>query len=159
MAKESLDECDGIIEKAREKMVERVKRDPSLYRGLFDAMVWTACDNVIRHCTRAQRKQIWDNANRPDEEGARATAAAAEGMRNILFDMMLRSGRKLGDVTREELLEESEFYFAQGRNMLAKGSFYKLIAKKISEGKTVRQCISLQQANKIHRKVFGNEQA
>lgn len=131
--RQCLEESNGIVTDATERLVGRVKSDNNLFQALMWPLIENACYDAVRSVCRLQRRKVWETA-RYTEDNILAVASTR------LMDMVLPGGLTLGEAHRKDLLNAAEFYGRQAENMAHKERFLGAIAAKLN-GKRVNRAL------------------
>lgn len=142
--------CNDVAE-ARRLAWKWIEADPSLYASLIVPLVMTALDDECRDVLHAIRRTAW-GSSAPSGE-AKMSATLRLGHQQVAEDRLLayplRSGKALGEATKNDLDAEANYYLSSGKTHLIRGTWLQLIAgrlkaKTVKEQFTERQLASLQ---------------
>ena len=112
---------------------------------LVDVLVHEACLECCEMVLTAVRSRVWVA---PNQNGQRL-AKAAKMMRACLYDYPIAGGRKLGDVTPEELLPYGEHEIKSGRTRIIRGQFIVRVAREATPGKPIRKSVTAKRLDAI----------
>lgn len=148
MAQEAIKRSDGPeaqIEWLESKVVERIGYMPD---GLLGECVLIACHEAVyraRASSRVSTKRNSKPANPPSTGPGTMAGVLEAHVDRILEDWQTELGKKLGDLTADELLglAERERQTARGHQINAR--FYKLLSSEVGDG-AVRDSISNEKA-------------
>lgn len=129
----------GDAEKAAKALDALIWRDQNLRDELIRTSTYRLCLALIATIRRRKRETAWHgNRNRDPSmaSGASRTEALARGIAASLFDFPLPKGTLLRNATRAEILEASEVFTKQARDMGHKGRWLQLVAQLIPGDET-----------------------
>lgn len=134
------DAWDGAADTqaAAARLTAMVRADADLYRDLMAPMEQAAIMQALRAHRGVERRAIW---NRPAQADDRV-AALAQSNADSLFDMRLSTGKRLGDATRADVGAEAAYYGTRAADMTAKAGFFRRIADRLADDRTVAQAFS-----------------
>ena len=128
---------------AAKRLLERVNAN-GLAAGIVDAMVWRAARDAVYEAQHAARGACKANVARRGE-GTAAAYAVATG----IFDRWIVSGMRLGEAGRADLKDAAAAERATASGHIVNATFYEALAARVKEGKTVRECVSEDNASKL----------
>lgn len=131
------------VDTAARRLMTRVN-DNGLASGIVDAMVWKAARDAVYEAQHAARGAIKANVARRGE-GTAAAYAVATGM----FDRWIIMGMRLGEAGRGDLKEAAAAERAKASGHIVNAAFYEALASRVKDGKTVRECVSEDNASKL----------
>jgi hypothetical protein len=130
------------VKQACENMLRMMENDRALYRAVMHPHEWSVVNGLIGDAKRGQRKNIWNktvaNWQRPVAPDERAKVLAQINSLTIM-DMRLRSGKRLGDAMKEEVVDERDYYSKMSDHMADKARFFGIVAEKMTEKQTVAE--------------------
>jgi hypothetical protein len=119
-----------------------MEADKTLYRAVMQPHVDGVVRSIIGEEKRQERRKIWSKTmkdwSRPVQPDERASVLAQINSMSIM-DMRLRSGKRLADAMKAEVVSEKEYYAHMSDHMGDKARFFGIIADKMKDGKTVSQ--------------------
>jgi hypothetical protein len=148
IASECYNTTKGDIQKSVKIMANKIRGDDVLFRALLDPLVESACYTEITHVCRTNRSSIWEPPNYQVGGSGHRIVCLAE---SNLMAFPLPGGLPLGRATKEEVMEAAEFYTTQGKDMLQKGQWLKMIAEKLPKGKSVSKVLTEQQLSELQK--------
>lgn len=143
LAIKCLAKAKNDVTKATVLMHEMVISDLALYRELMDPLVREACYDAIRRQVRTERGIVWETRQPTSQESREVIRRLADGItKATLYYWSLPNGQRLGNATKPEVMSAAVFYNKQAGDMTVKAKWLELIAKRIKDGRTVKQSIS-----------------
>lgn len=139
LAREEMDRADGDYEKACIALCARLRRDAPLLKSIVAHIMERLVKSAFRHLDRQERERIVRSANMSSAE---RMAVLAGGMTAALLDFPLRKGIKLRDATREQVMDQAEFYGSAGADMLHKHRWLTTLAQALPADKCVGEVIT-----------------
>lgn len=128
LARTALDAADGNVSEARRAIVKRLKEDVGLLDILVDDAIQIAASRVTSAVVTAERSAILRQAEIRAANRPAAVAALARGMARSIFDFPLAGGRRLGDATRDEVIEQANLYAAFAADQQRKANWLRAVA-------------------------------
>jgi len=130
-------------------LVRRLRGDPALLHKVVREAIYVACVETIDHQNRRIRNKILYEAMVRGDTHEAATALC-DIVKMTLFDTPMTGGKRLGDMTRPELLACSEVYRRQARTKTHRARFLFALAAQLPDDKTsCEKVISLERATAI----------
>jgi hypothetical protein len=143
------DAWDGAenVDQACSNLIRMMDADKTLYRAVMQPHVNQVVRSIIGEEKRQERRRIWSKTtkdwSRPVQPDERASVLAQINSMSIM-DMRLRSGKRLADAMKAEVVSEKEYYAHMSEHMGDKARFLGIIAEKMKDGKTVAQVFKTQ---------------
>jgi hypothetical protein len=128
---------------AAQRLLDRVNSN-GLASSIVDAMVWRAARDAVYEAQHAARGACKANVARRGE-GTAAAYAVATG----IFDRWIIMGMRLGEAGRNDLRDAANAERAKASGHIVNAAFYESLASRVKEGKTVRECVSEDNASKL----------
>lgn len=136
-AVEALVGADGDVKAATAVLLKKVRQSRQLRDALTEPLLEQACYNAITAQCRRQRRQIWTPPNyEAGGNGDRVIALARS-----LLDFPLPGGRRLGEATRDEVVDAARFYAAQADDMTHKARWLARVAEALSDAQCVADAL------------------
>lgn len=147
----AFDEAGGDRQAAAKAIVDAARTSAVLTQHLIDLGARTAVGNLI--CSD-RAKIFTGNASadvtRPrlvmapqnDNAHRRRVAGRAALEVRMLLDAPLSTGKRMADATKADVLAEASVYAPQAADMMAKVNYFRLVAEKLPDGKTVEQVLT-----------------
>lgn len=138
------DAWDGAetVDQACDNLKRMMEADKALYRAVMQPHIDGVVRSIIGDEKRQERRKIWSKTtkdwSRPVQPDNRASVLAQINRMSIM-DMRLRSGKRLADAMKAEIVSERNYYSAMADHMGDKARFFGIIADKMKDGKTVSQ--------------------
>lgn len=129
LAREAWQQADGDVDIAVDTVMSKLKADSSLMRAAIEPMLQWACRSAVESIMRASRQQYRQSATVPSQNVLDGLRSRAE--RNLM-DFPLRGGKKLGDATGAELIEEAVDRELSATTMIRDARWFRLIASDLS---------------------------
>lgn len=149
LAAEVMDDADGNLDRATERMVASLQADPRLFRDLVMPVLLTLCRNACRDVQRRLRGDIVA-AVRPDTMQGYEAAEAAD--RRALLEFPLPSGIKIAEATKADLADAIGFYYRQARDMMRKRQWFVLLQDRLpDEHKRVGDVLTERELEALYR--------
>lgn len=128
LAKKCMEEKDDNLDAATALLMRRIKQRPKLLNDILEPY----CRDLCRASGRQNRSQVWNNQPASVAEDNRDLDIMAAHIRlKGLQNFLLPGKKKLGDSTRNEILEASASYMAQSGTGLQIGHWLKLVGEEI----------------------------
>ena len=159
------DIVDTVIEEAKGDLVrasvllERWARaDAEIFALICGPHIQKACWEVIRQYGHREREYLWvpPRADFQSQKGGRVKYLAAAHLDSLFdFRLPIRGLPKLGDCTREQVVEAVDFYMKHATDMRKKGEFLTLVLNALANHskKPVREQLTNAQLQKFKEKV------
>ena len=143
LAKECEAACAGDIKAASEMLFAKLQKRPDLYTSIADPMVRAHCWALVGNVRRSNRQAVWNapNFSKGQAESSEGVRHLSNANRSLMDDFVLPDGTRLGDATREKLVEAAQAYTKQALDMRQKGSFLAMLAAKLTGTKRVRDVL------------------
>lgn len=128
LAAKCMQEKGDNLDEATALLMQRLKRRQALLNELIEPICRAQC------CLygRQDRAKVWSNEPASVEQDNRAIDALATHYRTTgLYELLLPGGKRLGESTRNEILDASARYMKQSGTGLQIGYFLKLTAAEI----------------------------
>lgn len=139
-------ESVGNLDKAASLMRQAIEADARLLHELMEPFIESAIRTSLKELMRGSRAGYFHAmANRDDASGLRALAAQARDY----YGYPLSGGTLLGDADHAQIMSDASLLLAQSKTLNTRGLMLKHIAKKIPEGKTVRDVLTEEQLKRI----------
>lgn len=134
---------DNVGEAAK-LLEDWAQKNNELMRYLTEPFLKQACYEAVRTECRDKREKIWTAPNyTKGGNGHRVMNHAVS-----LMDFPLPNGKRLQDAKRSDLLEATEFYSKQAKNMQHKSNWLQRIAERVGR-KTVKNAFSEEELAKL----------
>jgi hypothetical protein len=140
LAREAWQQADGDVDAAVDTVMSKLKADPALMRSALDPMLQWACRSAVETIMRASRHQYRQAASAPSQNVIDGLRSRAERVVLNLMDFPLRGGKKLGDATGSELIEEAVDRESRASTMIRDARWFRLIAADLSAPTIVVRC-------------------
>lgn len=135
VADECIEEVGGDWTAAADRFRQRLDSDRELYDELVAPLIEGAIWDAIRGASSRQRRRFCEeSAPAHGSEGAEALARANE---RDLLDYPLTGGVRLGDATRDVLIEQIALHRAQARGNLIAATWLRKIADVLKDDERV----------------------
>lgn len=131
-------------------MEDRIMKDTHLFRVFAKPLVRTGCKAKISEKMRSLNSKA-RNGHDPTGRGDRLHLAA-EAEVERLMDYRLAGGYRLGEATRDVLLQNSDFHYRQARTMATTARWLKLIAKHLDDMQRVEEALSEEELRDLQDK-------
>lgn len=125
-------------EQAATNLLDAMHRDPALYALAMSPVEREVAMRLTGEHKRERRHYIWSRPSQPDNR----VAALARSNAVTLLDMRLPSGKRLGDATRDEVMEAAASYRAAKEYHASKEAFFAAVADKVKAGKRVADVLT-----------------
>lgn len=149
-ARHALDAAGGDIAQAAALLEQAVRKDKALWKALLDPLVAYACREAVLKQQREKRDRIWNppSVDRPGiTNEARARILAASNL--LMFPLPI--GKTLGDATRGEIIEASELYRKQSKDMAHKARWLSLVLQSVPAGKQVKHVLTHERLRELQQ--------
>lgn len=156
VAERCMKQANGNVVQASQYLREMMKNDTELRYAILAPFEVKASYEVIANYARRERVYIWrapndDGQGRPDRVHALVKANV-----DIIMEMTLpiRGLPKLGDCTKEQVLEAISWYRGHIEDMTGKMQFLEAVTslmKSTDKANTVRQLIKSVELYKLHQ--------
>lgn len=144
VAREILEKAGGDVRKATELMERRVRESRALRDALTEPLIAAACYDAVSAQLRKARHKVWNppvySGSTGEPQGQRSRVEALAQSNLMMFQ--LPGGKPIAKATLTELLEASEFWTKQGRDMMHKGRWLSLVAARVPADKYVADALT-----------------
>lgn len=132
------------VQGAIEALIAKAEADSDLYAALTKNALRDGADRAVRNVVTADRNLAWKAPVTAPSNVTKPRAAALEAWsdaicESILDSYRLSNGKKLGDGTKDDVLDTVNGLEAQAEDMLVKARWMRLIVAGMKGKKTVRQ--------------------
>lgn len=155
VARESLNEASGDVQRGTEIFVTKIMASDEFRRRFLDKMVRDACYNAISGLVRENRSEIWQG-EQPDRKKLHReqVQALARGTLKTLYDFPLPGGQYLGDANRIQVGEAAGFFEEQAATPLREAKFLRAVQALLHDDTAhVRDAIKLNKLTKLRAEV------
>ena len=152
-AKAALNEAGGNVRQATDILVARAIEDREFLQQHFHEVIRRACYDAVAACVRQERRAVWVMPQPTTEQRRRQIVSMAEGVRQTLHDFPLPGGKRLGDATREEVIEAAEFFGKQARDMAWKSRWLAHVAQSVPPGRKVADVLTPERLEELRQEV------
>ena len=152
LAKQCLEESNNNPDQAYISFKALVKSQPALFRAVAEPLVDDALYEMLHLIIRGHNGIVWNGERFPGGGPKLVTDTAAALLYSLLDGFIVMGIGPLGDLTKEQVQSAVEFYHKQSIDMEQKSKFLQLVADKMADDKTVRQCIDEKTARALQRK-------
>lgn len=128
VSKDILDEFDGDVVAATDRMEKRVRAERDLFHELMAPLVRNACYDALRKAVQDERRTIWTAPNyTKGGNGDRLVSASL-----TLLDFRLPHNLlPLRDAGKDDLVAGADWYESQANNMRHKARWLRAVAAKV----------------------------
>lgn len=140
--REIVDAAGGDWNAAVEIGEKRLEKDPDLLAELQNEIVREWLRYRVRQCSASERSGStvpFPKANADNPSGLLSMAKATQ---RSLYDEPLMGGKRLGDATRDEILDHVEMHSKLARSNAFKARWFQAIADAMPERARVQDCIA-----------------
>ena len=134
-------------------LLEKVRKDNYLYDELLGPYEHRAAQELVLLKTQDIRSKIWDS--KQNQQSNARVKHLAEVHSILLMDFPLPGGVRLGEATKGQVTEASEYYIRRGKNMLWKGKFLERVAKPMQNNESVKSRFDEKKLQKLHKQEEG----
>lgn len=132
------------VQGAIDALIAKAEADPDLYSALTKNALRDGADRAVRNVVTADRQLAWKAPLTAPVNVTKPRAAAIEAWSDAICDSILdtyrlSNGKKLGDGTKDDVMETVQGLEAQAEDMLVKARWMRLIVAGMKGKKTVRQ--------------------
>lgn len=131
LAAKCFEESGDNTANARVLMASRIRSDKALTQIFLDHCLERACIDWVHavvHALRARSVAVVANPDRAQTDGGLVSLAAGNRL-----DFRLWNGKRLGDATRQEIIDSADRYKAQARTMGITARWLELVAKEMNQ--------------------------
>lgn len=145
------EQAKGNAEQAYDLLIGAARKDRELFIAITEPVLPGACWNLIRRHCHQERRQI-TRVFSQERSGPERIQRLAEANLSHLFNMALPipGCPKLGDATKEQVVESANFYLKQAEDMCKKGEWLNKIASMMRKEGTVRKQLTEEQVAEIY---------
>lgn len=156
-------------EQAVDALLDMMRKDSMLYAAVMTPHERPAAVELIGVGRRRDRKKTWQKTavvmanGAPVEKPASGTKkdwvrpsapdsrvmSLVRATEDLLMDMRLSNGKKLGAANHDEVLKEALAYSESARELGIKARFYSAVAERVPEGKVVSDVLSEEKLREI----------
>lgn len=138
--KQAFDASGGDVVRASQMLAEMATQNQELYLLLTESYLKQACyDSVRKHC-QSVRARIWNAPNY--EQSGKNSKVRALRHANMLMDLPLPNGKRIGDATKADLLDAADAYNKQASKMTAEAAWWRMIATRINGKQMVKNVLT-----------------
>ena len=153
MAREQWRKSDGDLARAAAAMARILAGRAALRRRFYEVGVEHLREALLGEAMRADRRAIWQAQEHDLESSNARVGALSRATARALMDYPLWGGRRLGDATREEILESATQYQQQGRHMIASARWQLAIAKLLKPKQIAGKVLTESTLARLHKEI------
>lgn len=152
LAHECREKCDGETAKASHLMAKIVRGNEQYRKALTDPLIDTACFQWVSRACRNDRESVWTAPNYTKGGNGGRLKRTAEQRSLLMFPLL--HGKRLGEATKDEVIETRDWYRKISANMAWKARWLDLIQKNMKKkDATVADCFSNDYLHTLREKV------
>ena len=141
---------EAKLENQKKYLQNKIQKNPSI-REAVKKRAWEILVFQYLYVARHSQKKVFNDScvrfcseQAPNEKrvNVKTEIKFRKELKQSIMDDYDCSGISIGDLTRKEVYEEAQIFYARGKGYIQQGDIFMTVYKKMSGEKTVRECIS-----------------